>query len=212
LLLALEQDQQIGLVGPRIIGADKRLQQTCRRLPTVWNLTCELFALNHVFPWRAFAGRDMQPLGTEEQTQVEILSGCFWLARRGAIEKVGGLDERFFFYAEDVDWCKRFREAGWKVVFVAKASATHFGGASSGNAPLRYSIELLRANRNYWKKHHGLAGQAVFCALATVHHAARFLIRGTQMLLKKDLDPAGTAYKCRRSLVCLRWLLTGKGV
>jgi GT2 family glycosyltransferase len=48
---------------------------------------------------------------------VEALSGCFWLARRSAVEQVGRLDERFFFYAEDLDWCKRFHDLGWKILF-----------------------------------------------------------------------------------------------
>jgi len=57
--------------------------------------------------------------------QVDILSGCFWLVRRGALENVGLLDERFFIYGEDIDWCKRFWTKGWKIVFVPSAQAIH---------------------------------------------------------------------------------------
>ena len=119
------------------------------------------------------------------------------------------LDERFFFYAEDVDWCRRFRDKDWRVVFVPEATATHFGGGSSANAPLRFSIELLRANLIYWRKYWGIPGQAAFYALALLHHALRLAVRGLKMVAHNE--PGGeTAYKLKRSQICLRWLLTGK--
>jgi len=209
----LSRRHEVGLVAPRVLGADGRLQPTCRRLPSVWNITCEILALDRL-PFPAFSGRCMRSIEHEQagEQEVEVLSGCFWMARRSAVEKIGGLDERFFFYAEDVDWCKRFREGGWKVVYVPQAIATHFGGGSSANAPLRYSIELLRANLTYWKKHHGALGQAVFFFLSIVHHAARFLIRGVGVLFRGDPISQESAYKCKRSKACLRWLLTGKGI
>jgi GT2 family glycosyltransferase len=206
----LESHSEVGLVGPKVFGRDGMLQRTCWRLPTLWNTTCRVLALDNVFPhWPLFSGREMRHWNHDNQAEVEVLSGCFWMVRRSAANEVGGLDERFFFYAEDLDWCKRFREAGWKVVFVAEARATHFGGASSGTAPMRYSIELLRANLAYWKKHHGFMGQVAFYLLSLFHHILRLVLRTTKAaaLWKHDDE---TSFKCRRSFVCLRWLLSGK--
>ncbi len=66
----------------------------------------------------------------------------FWFVRRKAMDEVGLLDEDFFFYGEDIDWCRRFRDAGWEVVFYPEAETIHFGGASSGNAPVRFYLEM----------------------------------------------------------------------
>jgi len=210
LVSQLEANGKVGLVGPAVLGGDGQLQPTCRRLPTLWSTACRSLALDSLLArWPRFSGRepgDRDPVGPVE---VEVLSGCFWVARREAIAEVGGLDERFFFYAEDVDWCKRFGDARWKVVFVPQATATHFGGGSSAKAPLRYSIEMLRANLAYWRKHRGVPGWAAFFFLSVIHHTTRLLMRGAATLFGRGLD---SAYKCQRSLVCLRWLLTGKEV
>ena len=212
LVAVLEKDRQVGLVGPKALGGDGRLQRTCRQLPTLWNTFCRSLALDDAFPQFArLSGGEMRHWEHDSRAEVEVLSGCFCMARQQAVEEVGGLDERFFFYAEDVDWCKRFWEAGWKVVFVPEASITHFGGGSSAAAPLRYSIEMLRANVAYWRKHRGVAGQAVFCVLAVIHHTVRLLMRGAQRVCSGSRS-ADSAQKCRRSLACLWWLLTGKGV
>jgi GT2 family glycosyltransferase len=211
LVLFMDSNGDVGLVGPKILGGDGLLQRTCRRLPTVWNTTCRMLALDVVFPrWSLFSGREMRHWKHDTMAEVEVLSGCFWLARREAVEKVGMLDERFFFYAEDVDWCKRFREAGWKVVFMPHATATHFGGGSSSNAPLRYSIELLRANLIYWNKHHGFFGKCVYRLLSILYHSVRLLPRALVKLVR--LTARDGDNKFREHFVCLRWLLTGKGV
>jgi GT2 family glycosyltransferase len=118
--------------------------------------------------------------------EVEVLSGCFWLARREAVKTVGGLDEGFFFYAEDLDWCKRFRSAGWKIMIVAEATATHFGGGSSSNAPSRFNIEMMRGS-----------------VRLVAHGLLKFVLRDSR---------GESALKLREDIVCLRWLLTGKGV
>ena len=206
----LEDHSEVGLAGPRISGGDDRLQLTCRRFPTVWNLTCCALALDRVLSrWPHFSGLEMRHWDYSRQGEVEVLSGCFWLARRTAVEQVGGLDERFFFYAEDVDWCKRLRDAGWKIMFIPQATATHFGGGSSSNAPLRYSIEMLRANLIYWKKHHGWLGQAACRLLSLFYHGLRLVPRVVARMLCTARDGDS---KCREHFVCVRWLLTGKGV
>ncbi len=206
----LEKHCEVGLVGPKLFGSDDRLQRTCRRFPSVWNIFCRCLALDSLFPqWRLCSGREMRHWEQDTQREVEVLSGCFWMARRLAVEQVGGLDERFFFYAEDVDWCKRFWNQGWKVVFVPQATATHFDGGSSGNSPLRYSIEILRANLAYWRKHHGVAGQASFFLLSLIHHTLRMVAFGCKRVIQGNRDDE-TIRKWDRSAVSFWWLVTGR--
>jgi GT2 family glycosyltransferase len=195
-------------VGPRVTGGDGRLQRTCRRLPTLWNTTCRTLALDRVLGSRPmFAGYELTAADHESLRDVEVLSGCFCLVRRAAVEAVGGLDEQFFFYGEDIDWCKRLRQAGWRVVFVPEATATHFGGGSTSNAPLRYSVEILNATLKYWRKHHGMAAEAACFALLVAHHALRLALRGLLRGAGSGTS-AESRQKLREDAVCLRWLLT----
>jgi GT2 family glycosyltransferase len=188
------------------------VQATCGSLPSFWNVACEFLLLHKLFPGRAFFGTHKLPPSEHERlAEVGVLGGCFWLARREAIEEIGGLDERFFFYAEDIDWCKRLGDAGWKKMFVPEATITHFGGGSSSNSPLRYSIEMLRANLLYWQKHNGRLGRFAFFCLATAQHTVRLAVRGLMKLVGLAKG-AETTQKLHEHLVCLRWLLTGKGV
>jgi GT2 family glycosyltransferase len=204
----LESHDETGLVGPKLYGVDGEIQRSCRRLPTIWNTICRVFGLDNVLSrWPLFSGREMRHWNHDEQAEVEVISGCFWLARRDAIQEVGTLDERFFFYSEDVDWCRRFRDAGWKMVFVPNATAMHFGGGSSANAPFRYSVEMLRANLAYWKKHRGVVTVGLFYALCVLHHALRLSARGMIMLTSRS-KRSEAALKFKLSQVCLHWLIT----
>jgi len=208
----LDQHSNVGLIGPRVTGGDGKLQKTCRRLPTIWNTLCRVLAVDRVFPhWQLLSGFEMPPRYHDKCIEAEVLSGCFFVAKKKAVDEVGGLDERFFFYGEDIDWCKRFRDAGWKLMFIPEAKATHFGGASSSNAPLRFSIEIHRASLKYWQKHYGIAGQSIYALLAAAHHGLRLVIR----ILKRILGLGGSPeskHKLKEDVVCLRWLLTGKGI
>jgi len=208
----LASHPRVGLVGPKVLGRDGDVQQTCGRLPNVWNTVCRFAALDKVFPrWPLFSGFQTRHWDHDRSAEVEMLSGCFWVARRTAVEQVGELDDSFFFYAEDMDWCKRFLNAGWKLVYVPQATATHFGGGSSSSAPLRYSVEMLRANLLYWKKYYGNLGRSVFYVLAILQHFMRFVARGLLNIIgiARSLE---SKQKLREHMVCLRWLVTGKGV
>jgi len=208
----LESRSDVGLVGPKISGGNGRLQYSCGQLPTVWNTTCRYLAVDKFLSrWPLFSGLHMRHWNYDNLAEVGVLSGCFWLARRAAVDEVGGLDERFFFYAEDVDWCKRFWDAGWKIVFVPEAAATHFGGGSSSNAPLRYSVEMLKSNLLYWQKHYGSRGRLICYLLAMVRHCLRFVARGLLRTVGLANGPENK-HKLQEDIVCLRWLLTGKGI
>jgi GT2 family glycosyltransferase len=147
----------------------------------------------------------------DSQAEVGMLSGCFWLARRTAVDRIGTLDEQFFFYSEDVDWCKRFWNAGWKVIFVPEATATHFGGGSSSNSPLRYSVEMVKSNLIYWKKHHGNMGRFIFYLLVMARHLFRLVVRGLLRIVGLA-SGAENRRKLEEDFVCLKCLLTGKNI
>ena len=209
---SLDDHPDTALVGPRIVGRDGQLQGSCRMLPTVWNNICRALAIDRAFPGVSLlSGHEMRHFRHDVRIEAEVISGCFWLARKSAVEQVGGLDERFFFYMEDVDWCRRFREAGWKVLFVPEASAVHFGGGSTANAPLRYTIQYHRANLMYWDKYYGIVGRGTYFAIATIHHGIRLAARSVARLLGLGRS-AESRHKLMEDVVSLRWLFTGVGV
>jgi GT2 family glycosyltransferase len=120
------------------------------------------------------------------------------MIRREALEQVGLLDERFFIYGEDLDLCHRFRSAGWRLVFSPEATAIHYGGASSSAAPVRFYLEMQRANLQYWRKHHGIVASAANYVLLCVHHVFRLLGYSIIFLLPLS-NCAEIKHKMRRS-------------
>jgi GT2 family glycosyltransferase len=203
-----EEHPEVGMVGPRVIGGDGKLQRSCRGFPSVWNMFCRALALDVMFPQcRIFTGYSLWHWPQDSLRPVDILSGCFWLVRRQALARVGMLDESFFMYGEDMDWCKRFRNHGWRAVFVPAAEAIHYGGASSANAPMRFYVERHRADLRYWQKHHSSLAVVGYFALTCLHlmlravgHSLVFLLTGAKR--------ADAGYKVRRSLVALGWMLS----
>ena len=125
---------------------------------------------------------------------------------RKAFQMVGGLDEQFFMYGEDIDWCHRFRAAGWQVVFYPDAEALHYGAASSQEAPTRFYVEMRRANLQYFRKHHGWRGVLGYRVAILVHELNR-VVGYSLLYCCKRHRRLEAEYKIRRSTACIRWLM-----
>jgi len=203
----LDNVPRAGMAGPRIIGGDGRQQNSFRGFPRLWNMFCRALALDRLLPWvPLFSGYLLSHRNLRTPTPVEILSGCFLVVRRAALEQVGPLDEAFFIYGEDMDWCKRFLEAGWLAIFVPHAESIHYGGASSSNAPLRFFVEMQRADLQYWRKHHSRAAASVYIAFTVLHHAVRIAGHSAaSVLLPRRAETHRHRAMC--STACLKWLL-----
>lgn len=175
----MDSNTDVGLCAPRLLNGDMTIQFSCRNFPTIWRLFCDSLKLNQFLPWwRLFEGEEMKMFAYDRQTEVDAVSGAFMFVRKEAFAIVGLLDERFFIYSEDVDWCKRFRDAGWKIVFFPKVEAIHYGGGSSAVDSTRFSVEKERAVFLYWKKHHSRISQLVLPWVFTLHHFVRIVAAG----------------------------------
>ena len=122
-----------GIAGPRLLDPDGTVQGSARRDPSAWTALFGRSApLTRLFPNNPVSRRELPALSVagDAPVQVDWLSGACLLVRRAAWEQVGLLDERFFLFWEDADWCLRFRRAGWGVYYVPTASGTHFVGIS----------------------------------------------------------------------------------
>jgi GT2 family glycosyltransferase len=197
----------VAMVGPRMLNADGHVGRSTMRFPTLWYSFSRALALDAAFPRsRVFGGHLMADFDHNHTMPVEVLNGWFVLVRRSAMQEVGLLDTRFFIYGEDVDWCYRFHQAGHQLVFFADAAAVHYGGSSSSSAPVRFYLEMQRANGQYWRKHHGWLGSRLYLLSLAVHHLGRLaaLAFGCALLPAKR---SAFASRLRRSSACLGWTL-----
>ena len=146
----LESDSNIGMVGGFLINPDGSEQGGGRRaIPTPWRAFVRAFGLYRLaryWPQLFFDFHlDKQPL-PQSPIEVEAISGALMLVRREAIDDVGSWDENYFLHCEDLDWCMRFKQKNWKIVFVPDAPVTHFQGTCSRAQPFFVA----------WHKHKGM--------------------------------------------------------
>jgi len=203
----MDANPSAGISGPKILNPDRTLQPGCRNFPTIWNNLCQALGLNYLFPKSAFFSEPFMKYWAHDKVRkVDVITGCFWMVRREAIDEVGLLDEDFFIYGEDIDWCKRFHNAGWDVVFYPGAEAIHIGGASSGNAPIKFYLEMQKADLHYWRKHHGRIGRAGYLAIILIRQTLR-VVFGAIRYITHPSKRESTCFKLKRSLACVRWVL-----
>jgi N-acetylglucosaminyl-diphospho-decaprenol L-rhamnosyltransferase len=142
------------VIGPRLLNTDGTLQRSVRAFPTLWRLATEYLFLRKLAPrsdrLNAFYGGSF---AHDRVWEADWLYGPSLLVRREAADAVGLFDERFFMFSEEVDWCYRFRAAGWKVLFFPGAEVVHVGGATHGG---RMFCENLRGHLRFFAKHYGL--------------------------------------------------------
>ena len=147
---------EAAVVGPRLSNPDGSLQRSVRGFPTVWRLATEYLFLRKLAPrsraLNAFYGAGF---GHDRVLEAEFLMGACLLVRREAADTVGLFDEDFFMFSEETDWCYRFRQAGWKVLFFPGAEFVHVGGASTRQNWGPMFREQVRGHLRFLAKHRG---------------------------------------------------------
>lgn len=143
------------IVGPRLLNPDGTLQRSVRGFPTLWRLATEYFFLRKLAP-RSSVLNAFYAGGFDHDVvrEAEVVMGACLLVRREAVEEVGFLDEDFFLFSEETDWCFRFGKAGWDVVFFPGAECVHVRGAAHGG---RLFSENIRGHLLFFEKHRGQA-------------------------------------------------------
>ena len=147
---------EAGIAGPRLLDPDGTVQGSARRDPSAWTALFGRSApLTRLFPNNPVSKRELPALSAAGDAPVPVdwLSGACLLVRRTAWEQVGLLDERFFLFWEDADWCLRFRRAGWGVYYVPAASGTHLVGVSRAGRRLGSVLDFHVSAYRYYRKH-----------------------------------------------------------
>jgi N-acetylglucosaminyl-diphospho-decaprenol L-rhamnosyltransferase len=165
----MEQNPDCGILGVKLVGEDRTLQPSCRYFPTPWNVFLAANGLGRYFPWT----RQIDDMNWDHQTirQCDWVPGCYYLVRRALLDQVGLFDPRFFLYYEEVDHCRRARQAGWKVTYYADTEVVHIGGESAKSdtaltsAGRQIAKLLAESELLYFRKYFGLPGVIASIAL-----------------------------------------------
>jgi N-acetylglucosaminyl-diphospho-decaprenol L-rhamnosyltransferase len=188
-----EQHPGAAVVGPKLLYPDGSLQRSVRGFPTLWRLATEYFFLRKLAPrTRALNAFYGARFAHDRVREADFLMGACLLVRRDAADTVGLFDEDFFMFSEETDWCYRFREAGWTVLFTPDAEFVHVGGATTARNWTPMYREQLRGHLRFLAKHRGPR---------EAERARRLLL--TAMLLRSALFFGDRRHA---SMAAARWL------
>lgn len=186
----MEAHPDCGVLGVRLVGREGDLQPSCRYFPTPLNVFVARAGLSRFFPWLQMV--DDMAWDHATVRECDWLPGCYYLIRREVIDQVGLFDPRYFLYYEEVDHCKRVKQAGWKVIYYPHTTVMHIGGESAKSvaelnaASRQISTLQIESELLYFRKHHGLLGLAAHMLLVSLGD----LILALKALLKGRGWPA----------------------
>lgn len=163
LIKFLERNDGVGACGPRLLNKDGTIQRSVRRFPSYQGALYRFTFLKYfkIFKnsYRSWLMRDFDH---KSQRDVDQLMGAALLVKKSIIDKIGGFDENFFMYYEEIDLCYRIKHNGWRIVFLPQACITHLGGRSSQQIPVAKRIMMLRSLLKYFRKNHGIGITFIF--------------------------------------------------
>ena len=182
----LRTHPDVGILGAKVLNRDGTLQLACRRsIPTLRSAFFRLSGLSRLFPRsRTFGAYNLTFRDENEAMDVEAVSGAFLLIRRELVERIGGLDERFFMFGEDLDWCLRARQAGSRVLYWPQIVIRHLKGESIRSRPFASLYHFHHAMWLFYRKHYydqnarweNWAAFVGICAAAAVQLTCRAVV------------------------------------
>ncbi len=202
----LDEHPDIGAIGPQLLNPDQSIQSSRRRFPTLMAAFFESTWLQGIAPRRMLAHYYMDDVPATTTHEVDWLNGACTVFRREVLDRVGVYDaQNFFMYSEELDLCRRVKEAGWKIVYLPEARVVHYVGKSSDQALAARHIYFQTSKVHYFRKWHGTA-QANLLRL--------FLL--SQYLWQIGLESAkgalGSKRELRRQRVGVYWQVMRTGL
>lgn len=155
MLVFMDNNEEVGIAGCRVVKDDGKLDLACRRsFPNPRAAFYRITGLSFLFPKSRLASYNLTYLPEDRILEVDSVMGAFLMIRKAVVEKIGLLDEDFFMYGEDLDWCFRTKAAGFKVMYVPLTTVIHHKGSSSRQAPGKALYEFHRAMQVFYDKHY----------------------------------------------------------
>lgn len=173
-----DEHPQAAVVGGRVLNPDETLQRSCLTFHSLTQIFLGATYLYKLFP--RFASERITWWDYNEVRAVDVIVGCFSLVRRDAFATVGLMDEDYFVYCDDRDWCYRFRQAGWEVLFTPEPRIIHYGGQTTKKAADKFVLQLYGSRLQFMRKYNG----PVVFLLSRFLTAFHFFIRAPFWFLK----------------------------
>ena len=165
---------ETAVVGCKVFTPKKVLQRTCFMYPSCLNMLLSSVYLNKLFPKSRFLGRDrMTWWDYNNKREVEVICGVCSLVRKKAIEQVGLMNELYFMYGDDPDWCYRFKKSGWKILFTPDAQIIHFGDETRRPSG-KFILQLHGSVLIFMKLHRSKFAFPFACLLTALFFILRF--------------------------------------
>jgi len=146
----INQNPRVGVVGCQLVNPDGSFQAGGAVFPTLASELAFLLGLTNLARWLFGITH-----GEDHPHEVDWVGGACMLVRKKAIEQCGLLDERYFMFGEEMDWCYRFRQQDWQCYYLPTAHVIHYRGRSTGQCEDRMIVELYQSKIRFWRKHHG---------------------------------------------------------
>lgn len=192
----LDAHPRVGIAGGRLINRDQTFQASHARFPSIGTELLLVTGLGR----RLYRGFFPSYGEVDRPCRADWVGGAFLMARREAIEAVGGLDEAFFMYSEETDWCYRMHKAGWEVHHVPDAVVIHLLGVSSAKSSEPLARRLVEGRLRFYAKHHGFLMQGIFRFLLF----AGYLAKGSLWFLRRLIGGSGADEAGRKSRTCFQ--------
>jgi len=183
LVAYLETHPKVGIVGPHTLNTDGTTQSTRRRFPTLAVGFFESTWLQKYAPQSLMRWYYAADVAEDGVAEVDWVQGSALMARREVYEQIGGLDEGYFMFSEELDWCKRAKDAGWRVVYVGTAQITHHGGKSTEQIAAQKHIYFHQSKLRYFRKHHGWMVAQTLRIFLLLNYVWQILLEGLKGLL-----------------------------
>ena len=151
LIAFMDAHPEVGVAGAQFLNSDGSKQNSIANFPSLATELLNKSLLRWFFP-KTFPGKERN---ISEPIEVDSVIGACMMVRREAMEQVGLLDEDYFLFLEETDWCYRIKKAGWKVYHVPQAEVYHFQGKSAEKDKKRAKVEYYRSRNQFFKKHKG---------------------------------------------------------
>lgn len=201
----LAQHPKVGVLGPQLLNEDGTVQSSRRRFPQLVTALFESTWLQPYAPAAVLRRYYMDDLPDGVTAEVDWLTGACLLLPRQVVEQVGPMDEAYFMYSEELDWCRRIRQAGWKVIYFPAAKIIHLSGKSSEQASTARHINFNRAKLRYFRKYHGRLTAALIRVWLLAGFAMQLLIEGAKWL-------AGHKRPLRQQRIQAYWQVVRSGL
>ncbi|MBN1179166.1 MAG: glycosyltransferase family 2 protein [Anaerolineae bacterium] len=173
----------VGVVGPQLLNPDGTVQPSRRRFPTLVTALFESTWLQPLAPRRLLERYYLLDRPDDATQDADWVDGAALMARREGIERVGSMDEGFFMYSEEMDWCRRFGEAGWRVVYLPTARIVHYRGKSSEQVVAARHIHFQTSKVRYFRKYHGPVVTELLRWFLLGNYAWQIGVEGTKWLV-----------------------------